>query len=274
VSIAAPYRIDPTGLADPLGGVTLLFLMATLLISSIDSYRAAIASGRVGDLSQRLMRLQDEERRRLAAELHDIVGQNLSAVNAELALLRRSLPPEQAQRVAAASDLISESAQSVRQVMTELRPPGIDELGLVAVLRWHAGRLAARTGIEVEVKVDAAAEERLLRPSPQVADTLLRIYAEALGNIAKHAQARRVEVRVAPRGADLVLEVSDDGRGFDPSRRARPNGNTGWGMTIMQERARSLVFGQRQARFSVRSAPGKGTRIELVVPGDAWPSGS
>jgi NO-binding membrane sensor protein with MHYT domain/two-component sensor histidine kinase len=265
VCMATPHGIDPTGLAAALGGFTLLMLMVTLLISSVDAYRAAIASRQVGDLSQRLMRLQDEERRRLAAELHDIVGQSLSAANAELALLRRGLAPEQSERVAAASALVRESAESVRQVMTELRPPGIDELGLAAALRWHAGRLAARTGIEVDVQADVGADESLSRPSPQVEDTLLRIYVEALGNVAKHAQARRVEVRVERRDGDVVLEVADDGRGFDPSRRPRRDGSTGWGIMIMEERARSVG-----ARLRIRSAPGKGTRIELVVPREAW----
>jgi NO-binding membrane sensor protein with MHYT domain/two-component sensor histidine kinase len=265
VCTAVPHGIDPTGLAGTLGGFTLLFLMATLLISSLDAYRAAVASGQVGDLSQRLMRLQDEERRRLAAELHDIVGQNLSAVNAELALLRRNLPEAQHGLVAAASALVRESAQSVREVMTALRPPGLDELGLPAALRWHAGRVAARTGIEVDVRADSETDDILSRPSPQVEDTLLRIYVEALGNAAKHARARRIEVRVERRGADVVLEVADDGCGFDPSRPPRRDGSAGWGMTIMEERARSIG-----AWLRVRSAPGKGTRIELVVPREAW----
>jgi signal transduction histidine kinase len=249
-----PWSIDPTGLAGALGAFTLLFLMGTLLISAYDAFRAATFSRQVDALSRRLVRIQDDERRALAAQLHDIVGQNLSAVNAQLALLRSRLPPEHAAGVANAADLVKQSVQAVRHVMTELRPPGLDELGLPAALKWHAERLAARSGIDVAVDAD----ERLPRPSRNVEDALLRIYLEALTNVAKHAGARKVQVQLRAHGDQVILRVADDGRGFVEKPRE------GWGLTIMEERARSVG-----AELRIRSARG-GTTLELVVPREKW----
>ena len=142
-----PWSINPAGLDGPIGAFTLLFLLGTLLISAHDAYRAAVsekrmtesiaeldqASGEVKRLSARLVQIQDEERRALAAELHDIVGQDLSTVNAELALLRSQLPPgapaDASERLANASALVRRSVNAVRSVMAQLRPPGVGNRG-------------------------------------------------------------------------------------------------------------------------------------------------
>jgi NO-binding membrane sensor protein with MHYT domain/two-component sensor histidine kinase len=256
-----PWSIDPTGLAGALGAFTLLFLVGTLLISAYDAFRAATASRRVDELSRRLVRIQDDERRALAAELHDIVGQNLSSVNAELALLRGRLPPEHAAGVSSAAALVKKSVEAVRHVMIELWPPGLDELGLPAALKWHAERAAAQSAIEVTVEAD----ESLQRPSPKVEDAMLRIYLEALNNVAKHAGARKVHVLLQPRGDEVVLTIADDGRGFEKKRRASHDGGAGWGLVIMEERARSVG-----AELRVRPTPGGGTTLELAVPREKW----
>ena len=101
--------------------------------------------------------------------------------------------------------------------MTQLRPPGLDALGLPAALRWHAGAFESRTGIRVKV----TANETLPRPSPAVEDALLRIYIEALNNVANHAAARRVEVSLEARGDAVVTSIADQGRGIDATQRLR-----------------------------------------------------
>ena len=274
-----PWSINPAGLDGPIGAFTLLFLLGTLLISAHDAYRAAIsekrvkesvaelgqASGEVKRLSARLVQIQDEERRALAAELHDIVGQDLSAVNTELALLRSQLPPgapsDASERLANASALVRRSVKAVRSVMAQLRPPGLDELGLPAALRWHAAAFEARTGITLAV----SANETLPRPPPEVEDALLRIYLEALTNVSKHAKARKVWVTLEARADEIVLSVADDGRGFDMTRPAQRNEASNWGLMIIYERAISIG-----AELRVHSTPGDGARIEILVPRDKW----
>jgi NO-binding membrane sensor protein with MHYT domain len=273
------WDINPAGLDRPLGAFTLLFLLGTLLISAHDAYRAAVterrmtettaeldqASGEVKRLSARLVQIQDEERRALAAELHDIVGQDLSAVNAELALLRSQLPPgapsDASERLANASALVRRSVNAVRSVMAQLRPPGLEELGLPAALRWHAAAFEARTGIAPAV----SATETLPRPPPKVEDALLRIYLEALTNVSKHAKAGKVWVTLEARADKIVTGVADDGRGFDMTLTARRDEKSGWGLMIMYERALSIG-----AELRVDSTPGSGTRIEVLVPKDKW----
>jgi NO-binding membrane sensor protein with MHYT domain len=261
MSTASRQQFDPLSLALILGAFTLVFLTGTLLVSAYEAYRS---SGEVSELSRRLVELQDEERRALAAELHDIVGQALSALNAELALARQHLPPAAgaaAERIAAASGLVKSSVEAIRNVMARLRPPGADELGLPAAIRWHAAAFESRTGISVAVTAD----ENLPRPSPKVEDALLRIYLEALNNILKHAGARHVGVALERRNGDIAFTVADDGSGFDAAVASRRDERARWGLMIMRERAAAIG-----ADLRVYSAPGSGTRIELVLSKEKW----
>lgn len=225
---AVPYghHFDPTALALLLGGAVLLLLLATLLISSYEELRVgqlalrlerlgaahAHASEEIRDLSSRLVEIHDAEARRIASELHDIVGQNLSALTMELATIQRLLPrdlPEDAlSRFDKLLQLGKSSVGSVRKVMAELRPPGIHGLGLAAALQWHVREFESRTRIRASI----AADDSILEPSPRVPDALLRIFLEALTNIAKHAGANSVRVKLARVGARVSLTVADDGQ--------------------------------------------------------------
>ena len=271
-------QFDPTALAVILGAASLAFLLATLLISAYETLRASRlephvenlgravehASEEIRDLSRRLVELQDAERRRLATELHDIVGQNLSALVTELALIRSRLPaatdPELPKSLADASLLAKESVEAVRKVMAQLRPPGLDELGLPAALRWHASAFESRTGIAAKVDAD----ESLPRPRAAVEDAVLRIYLEALTNVAKHASARAVRVKFELRNEQVRLSIADDGRGFEMQARGGRE-SAGWGLAIMQERA-AAVGGE----LHTRSAPGAGTLVEFSISEDKW----
>jgi len=205
---ASAQNIDPPALAGALGGLTLLFLLATLLISAYDAYRAARAQA--GDLPRQLAR---------------------------------------------------QSVEAARDVTTQLRPPGLDQLGLPAALRWHARAFESHTGIRVKVTAD----ETLPRPSPGVEEALLRNYIEALNNVAKHAAARRVEVSLEARGDAVVTSIADGGRGIDATQRLRRDDSSGGGLMIMEERARALG-----AELRIHSAPGEGTRVEFVIPKHKW----
>ena len=270
-------QFDPTALALILGAASMVFLLAILLISAYERLSASRlephveklgravehASEEIRDLSRRLVELQDAERRRLATELHDIVGQNLSALVTELALIRSRLPaalePDLHKSLADATLLAKQSVEAVRKVMAQLRPPGLDELGLPAALRWHASAFYSRTGIAAKVDAD----ESLPRPLAAVEDAVLRIYLEALTNVAKHASARAVVVKLELRNGHIRLSIADDGRGFEVQARGR--GESAWGLAIMQERA-AAVGGE----LHIRSAPGAGTLIEFSLSKDKW----
>lgn len=216
-------------------------------------------------LTARLIDVQDHERQRLAAELHDVVGQPLGALTAELALLRSGLHGSVDANVLAQIDqsniLVKRAMRAMREVMTELHPSGAEMTGLPAALRWHGEAIRSRTGATVTVRADAT----LLPPNSKVADALLRICLEALNNAAKHAGAGMIRVTLEARDDRIVLTVCDDGCGFDPSRTGMRGLQSGWGLMIMRERAQSIG-----AVLRAHSAPGEGTSIEIAVPERQW----
>jgi len=209
-------------------------------------------------LTRRLVQAEEAERRRLARELHDRVGQSLSALNINLDIISRdsqALPPALRQRLEDSLGLVDGTLQSIESVMADLRPPLLDEYGLAAALGWHAEEFSRRTGVQVAVAdrtPDAAKGAR-----PEAAVALFRIAQEALNNVLKHAQAKSVRINVSATDEELVLDVHDDGRGFDPraARRGR------WGMTTMRERAEAAG-----GQLHVDATPGQGTRIHARVP--------
>ena len=205
-------------------------------------------------LTRRLVQAEETERRRIARELHDRVGQNLSALNINLDILLGKLGDEAARRRLEDSlKLVDATLQSIENVMADLRPALLDEYGLAAALAWYGEEYAQRTGIRVGVRAgDAGAGLR-----PEAAVALFRIAQEALNNAAKHSSAKRITMDLEENGGELVLSVSDDGKGFDPA--AAPRGR--WGMTTMRERAEAAG-----GRLSVDSSLGQGTTVRAAVP--------
>ena len=209
-------------------------------------------------LTRRLVQAEEAERRRLARELHDRVGQSLSALSINLDIVSReshALTPALRQRLDDSLGLVDSTLQSIENVMAELRPPLLDEYGLGAALGWHAEEFARRTGVRVTVADRNPAESKNARPEAAVA--LFRIAQEALNNVLKHAKATNARLEVSATDEELILHVEDDGQGFElaSARRGR------WGMTTMRERAEAAG-----GQLHIASSPGEGTRIHARVP--------
>ncbi len=209
-------------------------------------------------LTRRLVQAEEAERRRLARELHDRVGQSLSALNINLDIISReshALTPALRQRLDDSLGLVDNTLQSIENVMAELRPPLLDEYGLGAALGWHAEEFSRRTGVKVAVADRDPAGSKNARPEAAVA--LFRIAQEALNNVLKHAKATNVRLEVSATDEELILDVQDDGQGFDPATARRGR----WGMTTMRERAEAAG-----GQLHIASSPGEGTRIHARVP--------
>jgi PAS domain S-box-containing protein len=210
------------------------------------------------ELSRRLVEVEETERRNINRELHDRVGQNLSALGLSLGVIRNGLTecnlPDLNTRLDDARMLLEMTSKQVRDVMAELRPAALDDYGLTAALRHHVAGLSSRLGIPVAVE-GRDPDPRL----PAVVETaLFRIAQEALNNVAKHARARRVKVALDELNGHVRLSVIDDGAGFEPARRS-PDAPT-YGIVTMNERAEAVG-----ARLRIVSAPGEGTKVEAEV---------
>jgi signal transduction histidine kinase len=142
-------------------------------------------------------------------------------------------------------------------VMANLRPPVLDDYGLVAALHWYREQLEERTGLNTVL----TAEEPLERLPARIENALFRIAQEALTNVVKHARASLVSVSLAQEGMTLRLRVADDGIGFDAAETAGPDGRSGWGILTMIDRAEAVG-----ARCSVESQIGQGTCVTVEVP--------
>lgn len=204
-------------------------------------------------LGRAVWRVQEDERRRLARELHDGLGQNLTALKHRLAQIAGELGPGHdalRTRMEAAIALCSASLEDTRHMSRLLRPPILDDLGLVPALRWLARSVQESSGLAVVVEVGD------LPPLGGETQTLLfRVAQEALNNAARHARAESVLVRLVASDAALQLQVIDDGVGFEP---AQAHGS---GLGGMRERLR--LHG---GRLELRSTPGRGTRLRASVP--------
>jgi PAS domain S-box-containing protein len=210
-------------------------------------------------LSRRLLDAEENERRRIARELHDEIGQALTVVKINLqALQRLKETTEPAPRLAESIGVVERALQQVRNLSLDLRPSLLDDLGLVATLRWYVDRQAQWGGFAAQFTADPLE----MAFSPEVETTCFRVVQEALTNVMRHAQARQVRVELRQHDAELELIICDDGRGFDvKAALTRAASGASLGLLGMQERVR-LVEGQ----FDIKSAPGCGTEIRVRFP--------
>jgi signal transduction histidine kinase len=214
------------------------------LMESVRAGRERLAS-----LSRRLLTVQEEERRRVAIELHDELGQILTALKINL----ESRPAQLQEAV----DTVDLAMRTVRDLALDLRPAILDDLGLAAALRWYADRFAQQTGVQTHLAV-----EEIAPLDPAAATACFRIAQEALTNIARHAAAKNAWLELRRTGAGIELVVRDDGAGFDvAAANERAQQGASLGLIGMQERA-SLAGGT----FDVRSTPGTGTEVRASLP--------
>lgn len=231
-----------------------------LIVSDLSEVKRAeqelrASSEQLRNLAARLLSVREEERTRIAREVHDELGQALTAVKMDLSWLAGRLSPGNGPmlgRVRSTLQLADSTIQSVRRISTELRPSVLD-LGLAAALEWQAQEFQARTGIRCRLRLPDGGEV-----APDVSTTLFRIFQEALTNIARHAGATRAEVVLKKQPDGLVLLIRDNGRGFNP---ANSSSLKSLGLLGMRERAASLG-----GRVDISSAPGKGTRVTVRIP--------
>jgi len=204
-------------------------------------------------LSNHNARALEQERTRVSRELHDEMAQQLAALRIEVSLMRRfsgrtvrmeELP------VQGLLDRVDALIRSVRELVTQLRPPALDG-GLVAAIRWLATRFEQQAGIACELELaDCPGFEH-----PDAATMAFRVVQESLTNVRRHARATMVRVRLVPDGASTRLEIIDDGVGFDPKA-----ASTGYGLLGMAERAAAL-----DARFEIASSPSHGTTVRVTM---------
>lgn len=214
-------------------------------------------------LTSRLAEVEERERRALSRELHDRVGQTLTALNINLNIMQGQLSPDSAEkvgrRIVDSIELVKETVTRVRDVMADLHPPVLADYGLTAALRWYAGQFSQRTEIPVHVQ---AGEETAVRFSPHLEAVLFRVAQEALTNIARHAAPQAVQITIEMEAEHVRLTIRDDGKGFDLQSVASTR-HSHWGLRTMRERLEGVG-----GAFSLQTAPGGGTKIiaELSDP--------
>ncbi len=215
--------------------------------------------------AERILQAKEEERRRLAAEIHDGVSQELISIGYRLKACERLVGRDELgalQELAAANELVDHALKDVRVAINALRPSPVDELGMIPAIQ----ALARRTfGPEVEVVLAASLDARV---TSEMEGALYRIIQEVLNNVRRHAGARRVTVRIEPGDDRLSIRLTDDGKGFDLEmyRRSRPESS--FGLMGIAERVERLG-----GRLHIQSEVGTGTSVEVVVPLPGTPTG-
>ncbi len=213
------------------------------------------ARNRLKILSARLISVQESEKRSISRELHDEIGQMLTAVKIDVQRIKDGVPSSEIPELADdCIKLVEKTISVVRNLSLELRPAIIDDLGLAASLRWYLDKFHQRTGVEVKTEIEKISQEI----SPESAITLFRICQEALTNIAKHSEADYVKVCLYQNKTSVILSIEDNGKGFD-ARKALIQAARGksLGLISMQERAELLG-----GKFSIKSMIGSGTVIK------------
>ncbi len=211
-------------------------------------------------LSRRVLLAQEEERKRISRELHDVIAQMLTGINVRLATLKKEAASNTrglTRRISRTQQLVEKSVDIVHRFALELRPAMLDDLGLIPALHSFLKRFAKETGVRASLTASAEVEE--LSPARRTA--LYRVAQEALANVSRHAQAARVEVSVRRLPNAVLMQIKDNGESFDVERALRAGRRGRIGLLGMRERI-EMVGG----RFSIESSPGKGTTIQARIP--------
>ncbi len=208
------------------------------------------------ELLEHIVRSQEDERARIARELHDEIAQLLSAFSLELGALRSTLKRADTTRmVDHLQSLSRQMSQGLYRLVRDLRPSQLDDLGLVPALHSLVAHDCQPKGLAVEFDVHGTPQ----RLNPLVETALFRVAQEALNNVCRHAGVKEVKVDLHYRPDEVAIQICDQGTGFNPSEQFRPP--RGWGLAGMRERVESL-----SGKLTLKSAPGKGTTVEVVIP--------
>lgn len=204
-----------------------------------------------GRLAQRVIEVQEQERKSLARELHDEVSQSLGAMLVDLGNI-----PERNPHLEAAKRIGNETLNSIRNICLLLRPSMLDDLGLIAALHWQARETLRRSGIRVSITAEgASADDADLELPDPYRTTVYRVVQEALQNVVRHSEAKQAQILIRREQDRLVVIVQDDGKGFNPEV------TRGLGLLGMEERVRRL-----DGSLQIHSEPGKGTILSLMLP--------
>jgi len=257
-------RLDGTPIQVEVMATTLYYegkLAVQVIVTDISERKKAeeelrLHRDQLAELSRRLLNVHETEQYAIGRELHDQIGQMLTALRLTLNILHE-LPAEQAaKKLAGAQELVDELLNRVSRLTLELRPPMLDDLGLLPALLWRINHYQEQTGIEVTFKHLGLEGKRL---NSEVETAAYRIIQEALTNVARHADGKHVNLQIQVRKTILVLRIKDDGKGFIPhevyARRLSS------GLIGMRERARLL-----NGKFQIQSRPGEGTLISVELP--------
>ncbi|MFQ6058799.1 MAG: histidine kinase [Anaerolineae bacterium] len=253
-------RASLEGVSDP--DLNRLAAALNVMLDRLEAHTRTIETHRqqLRALSAQVISAQEEERKRIARELHDETSQALATLIINLDVAEQSLPDELAQTketLMATRELASQTLEEVRKLVYDLRPTVLDDLGLIPALRWYAKNHLEKMGIQVRLKAKGCTE----RLPPQVETAIFRIAQEAMNNIVKHAQARSALLRLGIEDSQVALLVEDDGRGFDVEQVLHATEERRLGLFGIEERV-ALLGGT----FTIESQPGQGTRLRIQVP--------
>ncbi|HET6255762.1 MAG TPA: GAF domain-containing protein [Puia sp.] len=212
------------------------------------------------DLASSLQNVREEERAAIAREIHDELGQQLTAIKLDVSWLDRKITGDDLikERITGILIMLTEMIQTIRRISTQLRPSILDDLGLIEALKWLVRDFQKRTGIHIQFDCP----EESIKPEPAVTTGLFRIFQETLTNITRHAEATAVLARLYMEDDRLILTVTDNGKGFDPAVAKKKKT---LGLLGMKERALMM-----KGVYEIDSQPGKGTSLRFSVPLHPW----
>lgn len=232
-----------------------------VLLNYRDITESKLAAEELRDYASRLIEVEEGLRKKLAAELHDEIGRDLTAIGMNLSIISERMNASEQQKlidmVHDSSRLIEGISRTVRSIMSYLRPPVLDDFGLLAALRWHADLYTKRNGIAVIIQSD----DHFPRLKPEKETSIFRISQEALINAAKYTDTKKITITLQISAGLILFSVADEGKGFLVASSAHHQQGSGWGMKIMRERA-ELMGGS----FQVTSRPGRGTVVSVSLP--------
>jgi PAS domain S-box-containing protein len=249
------YTLDDQVLLQDLADRAALIIQNALLFRQVQGVREGLEA-----LSRRLLEVQEAERWALTTELHDRVGQNLTGLSINLQNMKALLSAEAAKTLATkfndAQALVEDTTRQIRNIMTELHPPELEDYGLAVALETYAERAASRGNLELITDLPDLAPPPL---PPNVRIALFRAAQEAISNVLKHANATQLEISLQGEDGRVRLSVEDDGQGFNlngASQKEAPS----WGLKIMRERVESIG-----GKVQIESEPGEGTRVIFEI---------